>query len=53
MASKYVFDHVELSHSYYLIETAIDLALSGNVNPNYIKWLVDEAVEQKKSEAFK
>jgi len=32
-----------------LIEAAIELALSSGVNPEYIKSLVDEIVERKKS----
>jgi len=36
--------------SCYLIEKFIDIALSSDINPEYIKWLVDEAVKRKNEE---
>ncbi len=49
MHCNYVFDSIHITHSCYLIEGAIELALSSGVNPEYIKSLVDEIVERKKS----
>lgn len=46
MINEQEIDRVKLAHECYIISLAIDRALSNNVNPLFIKDLIDQEVER-------